>query len=178
MGANLDRSLAIEVMRGLGRRAHSPGKVYVTGGVCALLYGWRESTVDIDLRLDPEPRGVFEGIRDVKHTLGVNIELASPSDFVPALPNWRERSVTIDTFGQVEFLHYDFYTQALAKLSRSHERDLHDIGHMVRDGLVVPSVLGELFEGVAHEVLRYPRLDEDALREKVTSWIEEMEGTS
>lgn len=171
----LDPQLVREVMRGLARHARSAGRVYVTGGVSALLFGWRDSTVDIDIRLDPEPRGVFEGIRLLKRELGVNIELASPSDFVPALPGWRSRSLPIDRFGQVEFLHFDFYTQALAKLSRAHDRDLHDVEHMFDAGLVQTARFADLFEQVKPEIVRYPGLDEELLITRVETWCAEHE---
>jgi hypothetical protein len=35
-------------MERLGRAVREPGRVYFTGGVSALLHGWREMTVDID----------------------------------------------------------------------------------------------------------------------------------
>ena len=46
------------------------------------------------------------------------MDLAAPDDFIPALPDWRERSVFIARHGTVEFFHYDFYAQALAKVAR------------------------------------------------------------
>ncbi|MCZ7683003.1 MAG: hypothetical protein M5U28_31025 [Sandaracinaceae bacterium] len=63
------------------------------GGATAITYGWRELTIDIDLRLDPEPPGAFEAIARLKDELDVNVELASPMDFLPEVPGWRERSV-------------------------------------------------------------------------------------
>ena len=90
MRRTLDPELLCEALRALGRLARGPGRVYVTGGASALLFGWRDSTVDLDLRLDPEPRGMFEGLRDIKRSMDINIELASPSDFIPELPGWRE----------------------------------------------------------------------------------------
>lgn len=57
-GAEKVRSL----MRLLGRTARSEGTIYLVGGASAVLVGWRETTVDIDMKLDPEPRGVFEAI--------------------------------------------------------------------------------------------------------------------
>jgi addiction module HigA family antidote len=79
----------------LGRRARGPGRVYLAGGATALLIGWRANTVDVDLKLDPEPDGIFEAIAALKDDLDVNIELASPEQFLPALPDWRRRSVFI-----------------------------------------------------------------------------------
>ena len=63
----------------------------------------------------------------LKDRLDVNIELASPDDFIPALPGWQERSTFIAQVGKVTFLHYDFYAQALAKIERGHDFDLSDV---------------------------------------------------
>lgn len=41
-------------MRELAAAARSPGKVYLTGGATALLLGFREQTIDIDLKLDSQ----------------------------------------------------------------------------------------------------------------------------
>jgi hypothetical protein len=43
-----------QFMQELAAAARSPGKVYITGGATALLLGFREQTIDIDLKLDPE----------------------------------------------------------------------------------------------------------------------------
>mgnify|MGYP001603166300 CR=1 FL=1 len=82
-------------LRELGTRARGPGRVYLAGGATALLHGWRASTADVDLKLDPEPAGVFEAIARLKDELDLNVELASPDDFIPPAPDWRERSVFI-----------------------------------------------------------------------------------
>ena len=66
------------LMREIGSRARGPGRVYVVGGASALLEGWRSTTVDVDLKLDPEPAGIFEAIGDLKVDLDVNIELLVP----------------------------------------------------------------------------------------------------
>jgi hypothetical protein len=31
------------------------GRIYLTGGATALLYGWRSTTIDVDLKANPEP---------------------------------------------------------------------------------------------------------------------------
>src|SRR5438309_12020011 len=101
-----------DFMEQLARAAQSPGKVYLTGGATALLLAFREQTIDIDLKLDPEPQGAFEAIAVLKHRLNLNVELASPDDFIPATPDWRECSRHIASIGGVEFFHYDFSLQA------------------------------------------------------------------
>ena len=50
------------LMQGIGRLARGPGRVYLVGGASAVMIGWRQATVDADLKLDPEPEGVFEAI--------------------------------------------------------------------------------------------------------------------
>jgi len=155
------------LLRELGRRARGPGRVYLTGGASALLIGWRTSTVDIDLRLDPEPAGIFEAIRDLKDELGLNIELASPQDFMPELPGWRRRSVFIERHGEVDFYHYDFCAQALSKLQRGHDRDVSDVEAMVDHGLVDVGQLETLYEGIEPDLIRFPSIDAERFREQV-----------
>ena len=159
-------------MEALGRAARGPGRVYLTGGATALLHGWRGTTVDIDLRLDPEPAGAFEAIRHIKDQLDVNIELASPQDFIPELPGWRDRSLYITTVSGVSFYHYDPYAQALSKIERGHGRDLADVRAMAQHGLIETQRLWELFEAIVPGLERYPALDPAAFREAVEGAIE------
>lgn len=49
---NLDKIR--KLMHELGMKAKGPGKIYLTGGASAVLIGWRASTVDIDLKLEPD----------------------------------------------------------------------------------------------------------------------------
>ena len=159
-------------MRSLGAAASSEGTIYFTGGVCAVLFGWREQTIDVDLKADPEPHGFFECLPGLKDRLDINIELASPDLFIPALPGWRERSPFIARHGKVDFHHYDFYGQALAKLERDHPRDRLDVQCMVRDGLVEPDRLAVLFEEVEGNLIRFPAVDAKSLRQRVLDFAE------
>ncbi len=135
MLGRMRRSVSLEVLRqfmkDLAAAARSPGKVYFSGGATALLLGFRGETIAIDLKLDPEPAGAFEAIAALRDRLHLNVGLASPGDFIPAPADWRERSRHIVTYNQVEFLHYDFSLQALAKLERSHSQDLQDVARLL-----------------------------------------------
>src|ERR1051325_4804685 len=95
MRRNVTSAKLEEFMQRLGRGAKSGGVVYITGGATALMLGMREQTVDIDIKLDPEPKGAFEAIAELKDSLEVNVELASPDQFIPPLPGWKERSPLI-----------------------------------------------------------------------------------
>lgn len=97
----------------------------------------------------------------------MNIELAAPDDFLPPLPGWRTRSVFIARFGPVDFFHYDFYAQALAKIERSHEQDLVDVAAMRRERLIEPARLTALFGRIEPALIRYPAIDPPSLRDRV-----------
>jgi hypothetical protein len=160
------------LMSALGAAIPGSGRIYFTGGVTALLFGWRESTIDADLCADPEPSGFFESLPKVKIQLNANVELVSPADFLPELPGWRSRSVFIARQGRIDFHHYDFYSQALAKILRNYERDRTDLQGLRDARLVEPERLRELFEAIKHKLIRYPKIDPSAFEERLARWID------
>jgi hypothetical protein len=172
MRSNIDLQKIEQFMKALDKEAHSSGCIYFTGGASALLIGWRNSTVDIDIRLDPEPSGIFQAIAKLKQELNINIELVSPQDFLPPLPEWRDRSVFIGKQGRISFYHYDFTAQALSKLSRGFDRDIKDIEAMYDRKLFSLSKLRDCFEAIAPELIRFPALNPDVLRSRVDNFIE------
>ena len=157
------RELAIR----LGRVAKGPTRIYLTGGASAVLEGWRGSTADIDLRFEPDLDELLRELPGLKESLGVNIELASPPDFIPELPGWRERSPLVFQEGNVAVHHFDFYSQALSKIERGFQQDLDDVGKMIESGLVTPVRLRELYETIEPELYRYPAIDPAAFHQKV-----------
>ena len=130
---------------------------------------WRTTTIDIGIKLDPEPEGVFGRIAVLKNRLDINIELASPDQFIPELPGWRERSTFVAVHGGISFFHYDFYSQALSKIERWHDRDRIDVHSMLDNGLVDRGRLAELFDEIAPELIRFPAIDIEAFRARVQS---------
>jgi hypothetical protein len=173
MRALTDKAKVSAVMEALGKSTSGAGRIYFTGGVTAVWYGWRDATIDMDLKLDPEPSGIFEGIPAIKDRLSVNIELASPDQFIPELPGWRDRSTFIDRFGNIDFYHYDFYSQALAKLERAHDRDLADVEAMLREGLIEKPPLHEYFLAIEPSLIRFPSIDPTGFRNRVAAFAEE-----
>ena len=154
-------------MERLGRAARGPGRVYFTGGATAVLLGWRASTIDADLKLDPEPPGIFEVLPRIKDDLAINVELAAPDDFLPQLPGWRDRSLFIERHGEVDFFHYDLYAQALAKVERGHAQDGRDVRTMLERGLIEPRELRRLHAAIEADLARFPAVDPDELLRKL-----------
>jgi len=104
-----------ELARRLGRVAPERVRIYLTGGATAVLEGWRDSTIDVDLRIEPEADEVLRELTALKERLGINIELASPPDFIPELPRWRERSPLVFREGNVDVHHFDPYARAFRR---------------------------------------------------------------
>lgn len=163
----LDRAKVDQLLKDLAARVRGPADIYITGGGTAVWEGWRQATIDLDLKAVPEPGGFFEAIAQLKDRSQVNIELASPDDFIPPLPGWRERSRFIARHGQINFYHYDLYSQALSKIERGHPRDLTDIQAMLREGLVDRSELWRLYGEIEAQLIRYPQIEPSVLREAV-----------
>jgi hypothetical protein len=155
----------------LGRAAKTRGRVYLTGGATAVLMGWRASTIDVDLKMLPEPEGAFEAIARLKNALDLNIELASPDDFIPPLPDWEAQSVLVGTFGAIELLHYDLRAQALSKIERGHEQDLRDVRDMLERGLVTPDQLRAAFARIEPGLVRYPSIEPEVFRTKLDALL-------
>ncbi len=147
------------LMRALGAEADMETRVYFTGGATAVLLEWRRSTIDVDLRIVPDSDRVLRALPRLKEDLRVNIELASPADFIPVPPGWEGRSLFIATEGKVTFSHFDLYAQALAKVERSHAQDLDDVRAMIRMGLIDRRHALEYFQQVEPELYRYPAVD-------------------
>jgi hypothetical protein len=174
----LDKTKLIRFMDEIGKAAKGPGRVYLVGGATALLLNIRTQTIDIDIKLDPEPSGVFEAIAILKDRLNVSVELAAPDDFLPALRGWRERSEFIARRGEVDFYHYDYYGQALSKLLRCHRQDLTDVEAYVGLGKVAPQALLDLLLQVSNELIRYPAIDRERLVSRVESFVRDHEQTN
>lgn len=175
MRAPVDASKIRRLMREIGRRARGGGRIYLVGGASALLEGWRGATVDVDLKLDPEPAGVFEAIAEIKRVLDINIELSAPDQFLPPLPDWQERSPFIERQGEVDFFHYDFRAQALAKLSRGYDRDLADVRAMLAHDLVSKDDLASALAAMLPGLPRYPGLDAAAFERRVKRFLADVD---
>jgi hypothetical protein len=59
-------------MRALGQAAPLDGDCYLTGGATAVLLGWRPTTLDVDIRLEPEQDELLRALVHIKDELEVN----------------------------------------------------------------------------------------------------------
>ena len=94
-------------LRALGALADAETVVYLAGGATAVLEGWRGTTVDVDLRIEPESEALLRALARLKDELAINVELATPADFIPLPAGWEDRSPFLAREGTVTFRHFD-----------------------------------------------------------------------
>jgi hypothetical protein len=156
-----------QFIRELGRAVPVEGRVYLTGGATAVLHGWRDTTIDVDIKLIPDSDEILREIPRLKEKLNLNVELAAPSDFIPLPPGWEDRSPLIRREGKLSFHHFDPVAQALSKAERGHDQDVHDVKEMIATGLVNPAEALIQFEAIEPELFRFPAIDPASFREAV-----------
>jgi hypothetical protein len=154
-------------MRTLGSRTDVETTCYLAGGASAVIVGWRDATVDIDVLFAPQNDQLLRAIPELKEQLELNVELAFPGDFVPMPGGWEERSAFVERVGTVTFRNVDFYAQALAKLERGHDRDLADVEAMISRELIDPLQLRAFLAEIEPELYRFPAIDPRAFRAAV-----------
>ena len=168
-----DSTRIAQFMRELGRTVNVDGHVYLTGGATAVLYGWRETTIDVDIKLIPDRDEILREIPRLKEALNLNVELASPSDFIPLPAGWEDRSPLIRQEGKLSFHHFDPVAQALSKAERGHDQDIRDVQEMVAAGLVNPADARAQFDSIESELYRFPAIDPVSFRKAVEELFSE-----
>lgn len=162
-----DKARIEAFLEALARAATTSTDVFLVGGTTAVLLGWRASTIDIDLVMRPESDAMLRAIPALKERLEVNVELASPDQFIPVPPGWEERSLLISRVAQVTFRHYDLVAQALAKIERGHGRDLADVEAMLARGLISGREVRTMFARMEPDLYRFPAIDPLSFRRAV-----------
>ena len=137
------------------------------GGATAVIHGWRPTTIDVDLVMRPEDDTLLRAIPELKEKLQINVELASPLDFIPVPPGWEDRGMFIGQKGRIEFFHFDPYAQALAKVERAHRQDLADVREMIARGMIERGRAREYFARIEPELYRFPAIDAPSFRQAV-----------
>lgn len=173
MRALADRDRIQRFMHAVANEARRDLRIYFVGGTTAVLLGWRPTTVDVDLVMEPEDDAVMRAIPDLKETLQLNVEFASPVHFIPVPARWQERSVFIEQDRRVAFYHFDFYAQALAKVERSHPQDLADVREMLGRGLIDAEKAREYFRRIEPELYRFPAIHAPTFRKAVDAEFRE-----
>jgi hypothetical protein len=74
-------------------RTRQAGRLYLTGGAALVHRGIRlGQTLDIDIQVTIDPGNLTAQIAQLKQKMNINIEFASPGDFLPLPTQWEVRS--------------------------------------------------------------------------------------
>jgi hypothetical protein len=135
-----ERSRIDRFLTELGRRMRHRLRFYLVGGAAVVDMGLREATIDIDFVVDADDPAALDEFEELvprlKNELDVNLEPASPADFLPVPAGALDRSPYVRTYGRVAVHYYDLAATAIAKLARGAERDLADVEMLLQRELV------------------------------------------
>ena len=157
-----DRSRIDLFLRRLAERFRRPGRVYLVGGTTMVYEGWRAQSLDVDLTFEVEPTdhdAMLQAIRELKDQLALNVEEASPADFIPLPAGYQDRAIFIKRYGALDVFHFDPYSTALSKIARGTEEDLADVLVLLRAGWLELAILERYFGEIQ------PRLAKESLKQ-------------
>lgn len=157
----VDAASVLDFLQRLGKCYRHAGVLYLVGGSSLLLVAAKQSTADIDLKIEIPNEHHTEFMRCLRQLsleMRLPIEQASPDEFLPLPLGYQDRRRYIGRYGGLEVFHFDFYSVALGKLQRGNDKDYADVISMVKLGVIDQPSL----EGYFQEVL--PKVEDYSLR--------------
>ncbi len=129
------------------------GRLYLVGGAALVHAGIRSGqTLDIDIHITVDPTNLTAQISQLKQRLNMNIEFASPGDFMPLPAQWEARSQFIKRYNQVDVFYFDWYSIALSKAQRANPQDIVDMQLLIRQGFVDVPELDVVYQDVRNKI--------------------------
>lgn len=134
-------------------RTRQPGRLYLTGGAALVHKGIRPGqTFDIDIQITIDPANLTSQIAQLKQRLNMNVEFASPGDFIPLPAQWEARSEFIRRYDQVDAFYFDWYSVALSKMQRANQQDVVDVQLLVHQGAIDVAELDLAYQDVLQKI--------------------------
>jgi hypothetical protein len=173
MRQSVDKAAIESFLQQLGRTFLKPARLYLVGGAALVHLGVRPGfTQHIDIQVG----GVNEGelivaIQRLIQKMQVNVEFASPLDFIPLPTQWETQARFIGRYGKIDVFYFDFYSIALSKIERGNNRDIADVKLLVQQGIITLSELDVAFQEVLSQLGkgRYPRITPQRFSERYTA---------
>ena len=154
-----------QFMRELGRAVRVEGRVYLTGGDGSS--GWRDTTIDVDIKLIPDHDEILREIPRTQGELEPQRRAGGAIRFHPPTRGLGGSKSLIRREGQLSFHHFDPAAQALSKAERGHAQDVRDIEAMIATGLVNPAEVLIQFKAIEPELFRFPAIDPASFRKAI-----------
>jgi hypothetical protein len=173
MRPNVGKSQIDDFLKNLGRAFHKQGRLYLVGGAALVHLGIRSGTtqdIDIEIRATNEDE-MTEAIRRLKDTMKINVEFASPADFIPIPSQWEMNAKYVGRYGSIDVFYFDFYSITLSKIERGSTADINDVKLLVQHGIIDLQELDNAYNEVLPRVGKRPynRLDPQKFVEHYTS---------
>ena len=163
MRPSVDKRQIEDFLKNLGRAYRKPGRLYLVGGAALVHAGLRVGStedIDLDIRATNEDE-MTDAIRQLKDTMKINVEFASPADFIPVPSQWEMNASYVGRYGSIDAFYFDFYSIALSKIQRGSTRDINDVKLLLQHKFINLEGLDAAFQEVLPQVGKRPyiRLD-------------------
>lgn len=170
MRPNVDKGQIENFLKNLGRAFRKPGRIYLVGGAALVHMGIRSGStqdIDVDVRAADEDE-MMESIRQLKDKMQVNVEFASPGDFIPLPKQWEQHAKYVGRYGTIDVFYFDFYSIALSKIQRGSTRDINDVKLLLQQGIITLPELDTAYNEILPQVGKRPygRLDPKQFAER------------
>lgn len=160
---NFTRADIEKFLNALGKTYRKEGRLYLAGGAALVHMGLRSgSTLDIDVVIEAiNEDEMITAIRRLKEQMQINIEFASPADFIPIPSQWAAHAKYIGRYGKIDAFYFDLYSLALSKISRGSDRDLVDVKLLVQQKLITLDELDAAYQEVLPRMGKRPYINLD-----------------
>jgi len=170
MRPNVDKKAIEAFLQQLGRTFRKPGRLYLVGGAALVHAGVRLGfTQDIDVQVGGvNEGGLIVSIQRLIQQMQINIEFASPKDFIPLPSQWEEHAQYVSRYGQIDVFYFDFYSIALSKIERGTTRDIEDVKLLVQQQRIALNELDIAYQEVLAQLGkgRYPKITPERFAER------------
>ena len=174
MRPGVDKAAIEAFLQQLGRTFRKPARLYLVGGAALVHLGVRPGfTQYIDIQVGGANEGeLIVAIQGLIQQMQVNVEFASPADFMPLPSQWETRARFVGRYGMIDVFYFDFYSIALSKIERGNNRDIADVKLLVQQGIITLNELDVAYQEVLSQLGkgRYPRITPQCFSERYAAF--------
>jgi len=173
MRPGVDKTAIESFLQQLGKTFRKPARLYLVGGAVLVHAGVRPGfTEDIDIQVSGANEGeLIVAIQRLIQQMQINVEFASPKDFIPLPRQWETHARYVGRYGEVEVFYFDFYSIALSKIERGNNRDIADVKLLVQQKIINLEELDAAYQEVLAQLGkgRYPRITPERFSERYSA---------
>lgn len=173
MRPGVDKKAIETFLQQLGRSYRKPGRLYLVGGAALIHANVRPGfTQDIDIQVVGNNEGeLIVAIQRLIQQMQINIEFASPGDFIPLPTQWEAHAQFVGRYGSIDVFYFDFYSIALSKMERGSTRDIEDVKLLVQQQRIALPELDRAYQEVLIQLGkgRYPKITPERFAARYTA---------